>query len=268
VKRSLAVIIIFISTLLILSGGCVTLHKPAPLEQLTISEADNILSGIKDQSDSIRSFYSLGVISLKGRMLGSDADILIAGIREPFALKIEITHSWGKPVLYILIREGRLNVLSYQEKLKYSGTFSPEALSRFLPGFYLDQEMIWSILSGRPPLVSHEVVTLSGSDTISLRSGDGIELEAMDFSFGASFPEKTAFPVQSLDVFFSDLKEDNGIPYAGNIKLSGKKLEKALALKIDRMAFNASVPDQIFTLETPSDYDTVNLDDLSEDEEK
>jgi hypothetical protein len=128
--------------------------------------------------------------------------------------------------------------------------------------------MIWSILSGRPPVVSHEVVTLSGSDTISLRSGDGIELEAINFPIGTSFPGKTAFPVQSLDVFFSDLKEDNGIPYAGNIKLSGKKLEKDLVLKINRMAFNASVPDQIFMLETPLDYTTVNLDDLAEDEQK
>lgn len=268
VKRYLAVILIPILTLLILSGACAPLHKPAPLEQLTISEAQKIISGIKDQSDSIRSFYSLGVISIKGRMLGSDADILIAGIRDPFALKIEITHSWGKPVLHILIREGRLNVLSYQEKLGYSGTFSPEALSKFLPGFDLDQGMIWSILSGRPPVVSHEVVAVSGSDMISLRSGDGIELEAINLPFGASFPEKITLPVQSLDVYFSGVKEGSGVPYAGDVRLSGKRLEKDLALKINRMTFNTSVPDQIFTMQIPSDWETVNLDALPGDEDK
>jgi len=263
VKRSLSGLFIFILTLLLISGGCAPLHKPAPAEKLTASDADRILSGIRLQNEGIRSFYSLGVISVEGWLLGSNADILITGVRAPsFTLKIEITHSWGKPVLHILIREGRLNVVSYQEKTKYSGAFAPEALSKFLPGLNLDQEMIWSVLSGRPSLVSHEVVAVSGSEIISLRSKDGIDLELINFTSGASFPKKVAFPVQSLDVFYSDLKEDSGIPYAGNIRLSGKKLGKDLVLKIQKMAFNATVPDQLFTLEAPSDYRTVDLDEL------
>jgi len=266
VKRSLSVLHVLLYTLFILSAGCAPLRKPAPLELLTINDAGRILSEINDHSGSIRSFYSLGLISIKGRILGSDADILIAGIKDPFTLKIEITHSWGTPVLHLLIREGSLFVLSHQEKLKYYGTFTPETLSKFLPGFNLDREMIWSILSGRPPVVSHKIVTVSGSDTISLRSGDGIELEAMNFPFRTSFPERITFPVQSLNVFFHELKEDTGIPYSGVIKLSGAALEKDLVLKIERIAFNATVPDQIFTMETPSGYGTVYLDDLPENE--
>ncbi len=263
VKRSLSGFLVSISALLLISGSCAPLHKPAPAERLTASDADRILSGIMSQNEWIRSFYALGVISIKGSLLGADADILITGVRDPsFALKIEITHSWGKPVLHILIKEGRINVVSYQEKIKYSGTFSPEALSKFLPGLSLNQEMIWSVLSGRPPVLSHDVVAVSGSDMISLRSNDGIDLEVINFPSGTSIPKKIAFPVQSLDIFYSDMKEDKGIPYAGGISLSGKNLEKDLELKIRKMAFNAKVPDLIFMLETPSDYRTVDLDEL------
>jgi hypothetical protein len=267
-NKILFTIFIFPIFLLILSGGCAPLHRTASVEPLTISGAEGLLSAIIDQNKNIQTFYSIGTISIKGLMLGSDANILMAGVRKPFAMKIEITHSWGKPALHILIREGRLEVLSYQEKLNYSGTFSPEALSNFLPGLVVDREMIWSILSGRPPVLSHESIAVSGNDMVSLQSNEGIEVEAINFPFGASFPEKVSFPTESLKIFFSNLKEENRISYAGEIKLSGEKLEKDFVLKINEMVYNAPVPDQIFTLEVPLEYETVNLDDFSKFKDK
>lgn len=242
-----------------LSAGCARLQRP-PREPVTAPYAGEVISAIEEQNNMISSFYSLGVVSVKGWILDSDADILIAGVRDPFALKIEITHTWGRPVLHILIRDGRINVLSFQENLLYSGLFTPEALSRFLPGFSMDSEIIWPILSGRPPVISHEVVTVSGMDRISLSDKAGLELEAFYLPLEGTFPKKVALPGQYLDISFSDLKEDSGIPFAGEIRLSGKRLEKDLVLKMKKTALNAPVPDRIFALEIPSDYGTVNLD--------
>lgn len=259
-KKFLAVIYIFLFAPLILSAGCAPFIKSVPREPITVPYAGELISVIEEQNNKISSFYSLGVVSIKGWIMDSDADILIAGVRDPLALKIEITHPWGRPVLHILIRNGRINVLSFQENMVYSGIFTPEALSKFLPGFSMESEMIWSILSGRPPVVSHEAVSVSGTDSIILSDKTGLELEMIYLPLEGSFPEKVSFPGQYLNISFSNLKEDSGIPYAGEIQLSGKKLEKDLTLKMKKTALNASVPDRIFALETPSNYDTVNLD--------
>jgi hypothetical protein len=258
--RTSPVFILILLYLVILSG-CASIQS-TPQKQISLQDAENIISKIKEQGDSVRSFYSIGVVSIKGWLLGSDADILVAGVRDPFTMKIEITHSWGKPILNILIMEGRLSVLSFQEKAVYMDAFTPEALSRFLSGFELDQEMIWSILSGRPPVVFHETVTLPRPDRISLSDNNGIELETIYLPLEGVIPEKVAFPAQSLDLFFSDLKEESGIQYAGEIKVSGKKIERDLALKINTISLNAPIPEQLFTLEIPSNYEIVNFYDI------
>lgn len=255
-------IILLILSPIILSVGCTTIHHPVPLKQISLSEAENIISGIREQGDNVGSFYTLGVVSIKGWILDSDADILVAGEKDPFMMKIEITHSWGTPVLHILIKDGIFNVLSYQEKTLYTGAFTAEALSRFLSGFELNREMIWSILSGRPPVAHHDVIKVSSPDMINLSDKNGIELEVVYLPIEGSFPKKVDFPEQSLNIFFSDQKEDGGIPYAGQIKLSGEKLERDLTLIIKKISLNASIPDKIFALEKPSNYGTVNLDDL------
>ncbi|MBN1625911.1 MAG: hypothetical protein JW944_05245 [Deltaproteobacteria bacterium] len=260
-KKSPAVIFMFLFVApLILSAGCAPLIKSIPSEPVTFSRADEIISGIKAQNDMIRSFYSLGIVSIKGWMLDSDADILIAGVRDPLTLKIEITHTWGRPVLHILLRDGKIQVLSFQEKQIYSGIFTPEALSRFLPGLSMDREMIWSILSGRPPVVSHDALGVSGTDRIQLYDETGLELEAVYLPLEGSFPKKVVLPAQYLNISFSDIRENSEIPYAGEIQLSGERLEKDLTLRIKNTVLNASVPDLIFTLEIPSNYIAVDLD--------
>jgi hypothetical protein len=259
---------LFILLIIMFLCSCASIPRTIPLEHISLSEAEKITSDIEAQGDLLRSFYTLGVISIKGWLMDSDADILIAGIKDPFAIKIEITHSWGIPILHVLIKDNRLEVLSFQEKTFYQGAFTPDALSRFLPGFNLDQEMIWALLSGRPPIVTHESIVLSGPDRISLTDRNNREIETIYLPVKKYIPIKISFPVQSLDISFSDIKEANGISYAGKVDLNGIKGGKDLGLKINELSPNASLPDQIFTMEKFSSYKMVNLDDLPEDPDK
>jgi hypothetical protein len=247
---------------LIFLCGCATITPKLPQKQITLSDAEKIISSLEEQGDMISSFYTLGAISIKGWILDSDADILIAGVKEPFSMKMEITHSWGIPILYVLIRENRIEVFSFQEKTLYTGQFTPEVLSRFLPGFNLDKEMIWSIFCGRPPIAAHNKIGLSGVAGISLIDSNENEVEIIHLSAKENFPDRAAFPGPSAEVFFSGLKKAGEIPYAGQIKLQGGGLEKDLGLKIKNISINASIPEQIFTMDKPSSYDRVNLDEL------
>jgi len=256
--------LIFIPLCLILSAGCATIHPSGPQKQIGIHDAEKIVSDLKEKNGAYSSFYTLGVVSIKGWVLDADADILIAGNKEPFTVKIEITHRMGTPILHILIREGILNVLSFQEKLAYTCRFTPEALSLFLSGLKLDQDMIWSSLSGRPPVTADALVNVSGSG-ISLTDDKGIETEAIYLPPEGSFPKKIAFPGESLEIAYSELNEESGIPYAGRINISGKKIERNLTMDIKTISFNPSIPEEIFELEKPSSFKTVNLDETRPD---
>jgi hypothetical protein len=244
---------------MLFSWGCATVPKPLSQPQLSIHEAQKIVSDMKSGNDMISSFYSMGVVSIKGWLMDSDADILVAGIKAPLKMKIEITHSWGKPLLHILIKDDLLEVISYQEKILYAGVYSPDALSRFLPGLNLSQEMIWAILGSRPPVMSHDVVTPEPG-RIALADESGREVETIFLPVTNNIPAKLSLPAQPLEVSFSDIRGDNGIPYAGKIDLKGSKGMKDLEMKISSMSMNLIIPDEIFTIEKPPSYKTINLD--------
>jgi hypothetical protein len=247
---------------MLFSWGCASISRPLPQPQLSLPEAQKIVSDMKSRNDMIRSFYSTGVVSIKGRIIDSDADILIAGLKDPLTMKVEITHSWGKPLLHLLIKNDLLEVLSFQEKTVYTGPYSPEALSGFLPGLNLSQEMIWTILSCRPPIMAHDRVAAPMPGRIALTDENGREVETVFLPVTDYIPAKLSLPTQSLDVSFSDIREDNGISYAGKLEISGLKGGKDLKLNISGMSMNSIIPDEIFTMEKPPSYKTINLNDL------
>jgi hypothetical protein len=257
-------ILSFFLLCMLFSWGCATIPRPLPQPQLSLQEAQKIVQDMTSRDEMIKSFYSMGVVSIKGRLMDSDADILIAAIKEPLTMKIEITHSWGKPLLHVLIKDDRLDVLSYQEKILYTGPYSPKALSEFLPGLNLSQEMIWTILGCRPPIMDHDRVAAPVPGRIALADENGREVETVFLPVTGYIPARLTLPTQSLDVSFSDIREDNGISYAGELEISGLKGGKDLELKISSMSMNSIIPDEIFTIEKPPSYKTINLDDLQD----
>ena len=61
-------------------------------------------------------FYSTGTLTINGWILDTSVDIFIAANRDPLMFKMEISHSWGTPLLYILIKEDRLVIRDFREK--------------------------------------------------------------------------------------------------------------------------------------------------------
>jgi hypothetical protein len=258
--KTLPLTISIIASILI-AAGCASLYRPSTLEQISADAAEGIISDMEGQGKGVGSFYAIGTVSIRGKIIASGAEILSAGIRDPFTMKIEITHSWGSPLLHVLIKDGILQVLSFQDQVLYRGVFTPETLSRFLSGFTLDEAMIWAILSGRPPIAGHDAV-LPGRGTINLTDSSGITLETIYLPVKTHLPQRVSFPRQSMEAAFSDFKEEEGTSYAAQVDLTGKKLQGDLSLKIKKLSLNTSIPDQIFTMESPAAYKTVDLDAL------
>jgi len=244
---------------IIFSMGCAALYRPASPESLSYEIVD-LLSKMLDQEEKVSSFYTSGTVLVKGWVWQSEADILIAGNRDPLKIKIEITHPWGKPILHILIDDKRLEILSFDEKRIYFGDLSVGTLSKFLPGAFCDHDLIWSVLRGYPHLARYDKIEFSGVNRISLMNQEEVAIEIIDLYAEKFLPKRAFFPGESLDILFSEFKENNGIYYASEVTVNNIKVGRDLALKRKKIVFNKPIPDQIFILEKPATFDTVYMD--------
>jgi len=238
-------------------SSCATIYKP-----LGDKEVDVILSRIQAQEGKVFSFYSSGSISLQDRDWDSESHVLIVGNRNPFKIKIEVTHPWGRPIVHILIDGKNLQVLSFPEKKLYLGAFTPEALSRFLPG-ELDAHLVWAVLRGYPHLLAHHRTASIKANQLRLFDEKGKVLEIIDLHPESKLPRMVFFPEKNMGLEFSDFQELDGIYYARNVRVEDMDGKSNLMLRNRKTVFNKTIPKQVFYLEKPPAFRTYYLEENS-----
>jgi hypothetical protein len=209
------------------------------------------------QAETVSSFYGTGRLSVKDWYWESEANHLVIGTRDPLRLRLEINHLWGHPILHILIEEESLQVLSFRDNTLYVGTYSPERLSRFIPGS-LEIPLIWAALRGYPHVIPPFEMKGSG--------GNQITLWKENRASGAIYLQPEAQTPKRIDIYetfgtvsFSSFQENDGICYAGEVKIENIQGKKDLVLKNSRMVFNRTFPQGIFRMEKPPDFKTRSL---------
>ena len=238
--------------------NCGSVPKAPPLDPLRYQEAKSITAGIREQEEKAFSFYAFGTLTVKSRNLDSESNILVAGTRKPFRIKIELTHSWGQPILHILIDGTRLEALTFHDQRAYIGRFTPSVLSRFFP-VDLDPELIWGTLRGYPHVPeNHEVLSLDGNQ-IRLVEENSEEVEIIDLDPESRLPTRVSFPERHIHLEFSDYYEDQGVYSARSVKVNHKG-KRQLVLKKRKVVVNRAIPEQIFRLKKPAGFETVHLD--------
>lgn len=258
VKAGLISLILIIPVLF--SFGCAgytPVSKGGPLPY----DPAGLITRMLDQEKRAHSFYASGTILVKGWAWKSEAELLIAGTREPLKIKLEITHPWGKPILHILIDKNRLEILSFDEKRVYVGELTAESLSRLsLPGEFCNLNLIWSVLRGYPHIAVYDRISYSDMYRINLIDQEDMEIEIIDLYPENLLPKKVLFPGDSLDIFFSGYKNNDGIDYAEEVTVNNFEGRKDLTIKTRKMVFNKSVPHEIFIMEKPRTFETVYMD--------
>jgi hypothetical protein len=159
--------------------GCALVREGSFSPPLTDQQLGAVISRLKDQEARVKSFFSQGTLLLKDWYWEAETRVLIVGLRDPFRVKVEITHGWGQPILHVLVDQKRLEVLSFQENRLYVGRFTPQALSRFFPGD-LDSDLIWTVLRGYPGISPRTKTFSPGRNRISFADEKGEEIEGMD----------------------------------------------------------------------------------------
>ena len=239
--------------------GCAGMEKRPSGPPLSDQDTARIAHLIHKEEQRVSSFYALGRVSAGDWYGESDADILVVGVREPFRIKIEITHSWGQPLLHILIDGNRMKALSFRENKFYRGTFTSQALSRFIPVRF-DPDLIWGVLRGYPNMLPHETLKSLGSNQISLFTGKGEEVEIIDLYDGEALPRNVTFPGRNIRVTYSEFHEEKGIPYAQSVKVARLDGGKRLTLKHKKMVFNRIIPKDVFAIPKPPAMEMIDLD--------
>ena len=216
---------------------CAPIHKHSYKKPLSHEEVKNIIEQVQDQEKRVSSFYSLGSLLVQDGHWESESDILTVGTKNPFIIKMEINHSWGQPILHILINEIRLEVLSFRESRLYLGPLTPGTLSRFLPVDF-NTDLIWAILRGYPNLMRHHRIALLRRDQISLLDVKEKEVEIIEIAPGSLFPRSVSFPEKHVSLIFSNFQETEGIVYARKVKVEMAEEDTSLVLKNRKMVFS------------------------------
>ena len=255
----------FFLSLLVLTflESCAPVPVFPPNPPFSVQEIADILLNMKNQQDSVDNFFSSGRIVIQ--MPGSEfeANALIIGNRDPFKIKIEVTHFWGRPLVHILIDKTRLHIISFPEKRYYLGYLGDPALSNFFPA-RLNPDQLWAFVRGYPIPEKHDLAVSLEGDHISLLNGNGDTIQLIVCSAQNNLSFQTFFPKKEIRVSFSDFKSNNDIQYAQKIRLYDQGNERTLLLNLKRMVFNRAIPESIFKLDPPHDFklirDGVHLD--------
>ncbi|PKN30020.1 MAG: hypothetical protein CVU64_05415 [Deltaproteobacteria bacterium HGW-Deltaproteobacteria-21] len=248
-----------IAFLVMFLAGCAAFKGPPAGPPMGERQMEEALSRLQEQDGKVSSFYTRGNLFMRNWYGEEQSGIVIAGSKDPFRIKIEVTHGWGQPILHILIDQGKLEVLSFQDSTLYVGDFTPEALSRFLPG-PLSPDLIWSALRGYPTVSPHSKVLSPGPERIDLYGAGNEKVETIQLGPETMHPERVLLPPQQVALMFSDFVESEGIFYAREVEVDHRKSRGKLLLKNEKMVFNRPVPDEVFTIDKPPGFTVSSLE--------
>lgn len=237
-------------------SGCAPLLFKKPLSD---QELGKVVSLLKAQEEAANTFFTTGQMVVKDWYWDQEANTLIVGTRIPLRLRIEITHAWGQPILHLLVFGKTFKALSYGEKKLYVGDLTPGALSKFFPAD-LDADLIWGVARGFPKLQLDGRVVSRKADQVSLLDRNGNEVEITDLYPESGLPKQVSFPERKVAVGYADFRQESGILYAGEVRVTQMEGTRNLTLKNGKMVFNKPIPDEIFRMEIPPGFETEYMD--------
>ena len=242
-----------------LTTSCAPSVISPPGPPLNHQEINRVAAVIDAQNQAVQTLFSSGSISLKGRRGELDAEVLMVAARDPYRIKIEITHPWGRPLAHVLINDAGLRFLSFPEKRLYVGQLGDPDLSRHLT-VPLDDAVLWSVVRAYPVPPPYTAAISRKAHQITLLTQSGKEQAVIHMGPQDQYPASLFFPRQETEVTFSDFDHQGKIMYARKIRVNGERGNK-LSLRLKTMVFNEPLAPEIFKLNIPAD---VTIQPLSE----
>jgi hypothetical protein len=215
------------------------------------------------QEERVRSFYGSALLVAEKWYGESEASLVMVGTRDPFHLKMEVTHAWGKPLAHILVDKGRVEILSFQERKLYIGTSPTQVLSRFFPG-KISEDLVWSVLRGYPSLKPYRAVPTREEGRFVLMDDQSRVSGNFRIFMEGLWPATVHLKDEGLSLSFSRYQTVDGIDYADEVSVAADTGGGTLILKDRKMVFNRPVPSDVFSIHKPAGFETVNITEESD----
>ena len=251
----LSYLFIFLLTLVL---GCASLEPFPPVKPFSQKESDRLISNLKDQEEKVSTFQGIGKLNLKKGEEEIEANLFAIG-SNPYKIRLEITHPWGRPLLYIVADEKSISVLSLTDKKFFRGPpHSLDIKQFFLYG--LDLDLAWKIFSGSVPILSASGGTVSlKPHEISLYNKQGEIIETISFSSKTLLPRSIYFPMKGLSILFSEFEEGDLGPHPLKIKVLKESEDQLVVIRYKSFTLNKPIPEEIFQLNPSPNFEIVNL---------
>jgi len=246
------------TALLLVLIGLVGLSGCAPVlfkRPLSDQELGRVASLLKAQEEAASTFFATGHMLVKDWYWDQEANTLTAGTRTPLRVRLEITHGWGQPILHLVVVGKTFKALSYGERKLYTGDVTPGALAKFFPAD-LDADLIWEVLRGFPKSRAYERMESRKPGQVSFLTRSGDEAEVLELEPERGLPRQASFPERKLSVHYGDVRQEGGILYAGEVRVTPLEGTRTVTLKNGNMVFNKPIPDEIFRMDIPPGFET------------
>jgi outer membrane lipoprotein-sorting protein len=237
--------------------GCAPLVPSPPTAPFSQQQAARLISELSTQQSSIVSFHGVGKLRFKDPKGTSEANLLAVGSR-PFRIRVEISHPWGKPLFFVVADGDNTSVLSLVEHKFFRGRSSELPIQRLFL-LRLDLSSLWQILAGKAPVLPHWRALSSKPYEIALLDSTGAVTEVISFYPRSLLPRSVRFPEHGIAVMFSDFREGEWGRNPGRIEIAIYDGNQNVEIRYDRLTFNKPIPDEVFRLEAPPDFEVIEL---------
>ena len=246
--------LILILFAVILPLGCAPLVPYVPERPFSQEQTTQLISHLRAQGDETSSFVGVGKLWYRDGEEESDSNLLVVGSR-PFKLRLEVTHTWGKPLVHLVVDKRTISVLSLVEHKFYRG-FPGDLPTRQFFLFDLDLDSAWMILSGTVPILPHQKAVSMKPNEITLYNDDDEAVETISFSSRSLLPRYVHLPQQGFTIALAEFKELSLGRYPSTITIA-KGDENQIEIRYKSLQLNKQIPEEVFSLNPPPDFEIV-----------
>ena len=227
--------------------GCVCLKSTGLSPSPSQSQIALLIKALKVQTYAVNTFISTGTLEIRYCTQRIPTTFLCIGSRNPFRLKLEITHSWGKPLMHILLLGQKVTIRDLYHHRTYQGQLNSHApFFRMMP--FLDKTILWSIMRAYPELMASGKISWQGKDRAFIIKKDRAITQEIKFDRNLRSPSLVRYRRLHVSIRYSQFAAKDHIIYAKVVEATDSKGKTSVRLNIKSIVFNPTLAPNLFNL--------------------